>query len=59
MSEIMDRLVEKSVHECCVGMAKRMLARGKLTLEEIAECTGLSVEEVKKLSEESVDDHSV
>ena len=31
--------------------AQRMIARGKLTLEEIAEDAGLPLEEVKKLAE--------
>ena len=30
-------------------MAKRLLANGKLMLKEIAECTGLSLAQVKKL----------
>jgi hypothetical protein len=29
--------------------AKRLLANGKLMLKEIAECTGLSLAQVKKL----------
>lgn len=52
MSEIMDRYVEKRVHECSVETAKRILARGKLTIGEIVECTGLSVEEVRELWEQ-------
>ena len=32
-----------------LAMAKRLLANGKLMLKEIAECTGLSLAEVKKL----------
>ncbi len=30
-------------------VAQRMLAIGKLTLEEIAECAGLTLDEVKRL----------
>ena len=30
-------------------VAKRLLAEGTLTLEKIAECAGLSLDEVKKL----------
>ena len=49
----------EAAHECCVDMAKRMLAREKLSLEEIAEDSGLSVEEVRELSEEREnDEHS-
>ena len=32
-----------------LAMAKRLLANGKLMLKEIAECTGLSLAQVKKL----------
>ena len=59
MSEIMDRLVEKRVHECRVGIAKKLIAHEKLLLDEIAEYSGLSVEEVRELSEEREnDEHS-
>ena len=63
MSEIMDRLVEmrvrEAVYEYRVGVAKKLLAREKLSLEEIAEYSGLSVEEVRELSEEREnDEHS-
>lgn len=51
--------VQEAVHECCVDMAKRMLADGTLSLEEIAEYSGLSVEEVRRLAEEREnDEHS-
>lgn len=64
MSEIMDRLVEKrvqeavnkAVHECSVKTAKKLIALEKLSLEEIAEYSGLSVEEVRELSEEREND---
>ena len=32
-----------------LATAKRLLANGKLMLKEIAECTGLSLAQVKKL----------
>ena len=35
--------------ETMFAMAKRLLANGKLMLNEIAECTGLSLAQVKKL----------
>ncbi|MBO7683650.1 MAG: hypothetical protein J6T51_02870 [Kiritimatiellae bacterium] len=35
--------------EGMLTMAKRLLANGKLMLKEIAECTGLSLAQVKKL----------
>ena len=38
--------------ETMLAMAKRLLANGKLMLREIAECTGLSLSQVKKLQAE-------
>ena len=35
--------------EAMKDMAKRLLANGKLMLREIAECTGLSLAQVRKL----------
>ena len=35
--------------ETMLAMAKRLLANGKLMLNEIAECSGLSLAQVKKL----------
>ena len=35
--------------ENMIATAKRLLANGKLMLKEIAECTGLSLAQVKKL----------
>ena len=35
--------------ENMLAMARRLLANGKLMLKEIAECTGLSLAQVKKL----------
>ena len=39
----------KGKRETMLAMAKRLLANGKLMLKEIAECTGLSLAQVKKL----------
>lgn len=48
-----------AVYEYSVGVAKKLIAREKLSLEEIAEYSGLSVEEVRELSEEREnDEHS-
>ena len=64
VKELWDQLeaemsAREAVHECCVDMAKRMLADGTLSLEEIAEYSGLSVEEVRRLAEEREnDEHS-
>ena len=38
--------------ETMLSTAKRLLANGKLVLKEIAECTGLSLAQVKKLQAE-------
>ena len=39
--------------ENMLATAKRLLANGKLLLKEIAECTGLSLAQVKKLQAET------
>ena len=39
----------EGTREAMLAMAKRLLANGKLMLKEIAECTGLSLAQVKKL----------
>ena len=49
MCKAVEGLVEKGKRETMLAMAKRLLANGKLMLKEIAECTGLSLAEVKKL----------
>ena len=38
--------------EGMLATAKRLLANGKLVLKEIAQCTGLSLAQVKKLQAE-------
>ena len=50
MCQIFEDLAEKRVTEEKRASARRMIARGKLTLEEIAEDTDLSLEEVKELA---------
>ena len=39
----------KGKRETMLATAKRLLANGKLMLKEIAECSGLSLAQVKKL----------
>ena len=55
MCEAMDRIAEKRAAEAAsnrsVETALKMIARGKLTLEEIAEDSGLTLEEVKELAD--------
>ena len=49
MCEAMERIEKRSKRETMIATAKRLLANGKLMLKEIAECTGLSLAQVKKL----------
>ncbi len=49
--EIMCRLIEELNKEVRIENAESMLAKGKLSFDEIAEYSGLTVEEVKKLAE--------
>ena len=59
MCEVMDRIAEKRAAEAAakaaaetkIENALKMIARGKLTLEEIAEDSGLSLEKVKELAD--------
>ena len=51
MCEAMDRIAEKRAVETRIETALKMIARGKLTLEEIAEDSGLSLEKVKELAD--------
>ena len=45
------RLKNEAENETKMNTALRMLKRGKLTIEEIAEDTGLSVAEVEQIAE--------
>ena len=57
MCEAMERIAERreaigearGERKTMIETAKRLLANGKLMLKEIAECTGLSLAQVKKL----------
>ena len=49
MCKAVEGLVAKGKRETMLATAKRLLANGKLMLKEIAECTGLSLAQVKKL----------
>ena len=48
----MCRSIEEMLNEEKERIAMRMIERKKYPLEEIAECTGLSIEEVTKLEAE-------
>lgn len=49
MCEVVQSFVDKGSLERAKAVAARMLAAGKYSLEEIAEMSGLSLEEVKEL----------
>lgn len=57
MCKAMERIRDRGIvegkaegkRETMLATAKRLLANGKLMLKEIAECTGLSLAQVKKL----------
>lgn len=50
MCQAFEDLAEKRVAEEKKASARRMIARGKMTLEEIAEDTDLPLEEVRELA---------
>ena len=49
MCKVMEEMRNETAHEKAVEIAKRMLKSGKLSYEEVAEFSELSVEEVKAL----------
>jgi len=50
MCQIFEELAEKRITEEKKASARRMIAKGKLTIEEIAEYTDLPIEEVRDLA---------
>ena len=50
MCREMENMRKESSHEKAVEIAKRMLASGKLTYEDIAAFTDLTLEEIKALA---------
>ena len=50
MCNLGEGIYEQAEKEKAVAVAKKMLVRGKYTVEEISEDTGLSIEEIEKLS---------
>ena len=52
MEELGARRKAEGKRENMLATAKRLLANGKLMLKEIAECTGLSLAQVRKLQAE-------
>ena len=59
MCRAMEELLEEGRIEGKIETAINLLKKDKLTLEEIAECCKLTLEEVKKLQEEIYEDCSV
>lgn len=51
LEEMRNETAEKAKAEERVSTALKMLARGRDSIEEIAEMTGLSLEEVQKLAD--------
>ena len=49
MCKAMEKIEARGKRETMLATAKRLLANGKLVLKEIAQCTGLSLAQVKKL----------
>lgn len=47
-----ENMRRETAHEKVVEITKKMLLSGKLTTEDISDFSGLSVEEVKALSEQ-------
>lgn len=52
MCREIENMRRETAHEKAVEIAKKMLLSGKLTTEDIADFSGLSIEEVKALSEQ-------
>ncbi len=50
--EIMRSYIESEIYEANIKMAKRLLKMKKLSFEEIAVGSGLSVEEIEELARE-------
>lgn len=50
---ILNQGISQGINETKTDTALRMLKRGKLTMEEIAEYSGLSVAEVEKIAEDA------
>ncbi|MCR5528921.1 MAG: hypothetical protein K6F49_06865 [Saccharofermentans sp.] len=46
--------IEKGAHNANLKTAAKLLAKGNMSIEEIAEITELSIEQVRKIAEEKV-----
>jgi len=54
MCKAMEEMRKEAVHKNTVELALKMLARGRDSLEEIAEMTGLPLDEVRKLAKKDI-----
>lgn len=52
MCKVVEDMINEEVRESNIEIAIRMLKRGKMSIEEIAEYVGLDVEEIKTISDE-------
>ena len=52
MEDMRDETRNETLKESAVNTAKRMIAAGKYVLDEIADISGLSLDEVEKLQAE-------
>ena len=52
MQDLLKELYEEEKYETTVEIVKRMFALGTLTIEEIANVSGLTLEEVKELAQQ-------
>lgn len=52
MCRAMEDMINQTLKEGMINVAKKMLEDGTITLEKIAEFVGLSVDEVKRLKVE-------
>lgn len=50
MCEIFDEIRNEAKNDKSCEIAKKMIEMGKMTLDEIAECSGLSIEKVRELA---------
>ena len=50
MSKVIEDMRKEAEYNSSVEIAMRMIARGKFTIEEIAEDTGLALSKVQELS---------
>ena len=49
MCKAMEDMRNEAIRECSIDHAKKMLKIVKMTFEEIAECSGLTIEKIEHL----------